>query len=476
MTAASVSVSRSVTIIGGGVAGMSAACALAEAGFRVQLVERRGYLGGRASSYLHPGVKEVIDNCQHVLFGCCTNLVGFYERIGVAGKIHWTSEMTMIEPGGRRSQLGPSFLPAPLHGLPKLMTAHAFSLADKIALARAFSALMRQVSHDSTESLGAWLKRHKQTQGALDRFWRLVIASALNADIESIALPYAAKVIRELFMNSPVAGSMGMSTVPLSQLYVEVQSFLEKRGATIHLNASVESASWNEAAAQWTVTTRTGDILSDFIVLALPFESTQKLLPNLPPSDTAGILARQLAQHEHWPICSVHLWFGREITDLDHAVLLDREIHWMYNKRRLQPWRAGKGSYIELVQSASRTFAALPRDQAIAQALAELGEFFPHVHTAKLEKAALIKEVRATFGVPPGIDAARPTATSPWPNLFLAGDWVQTGWPSTMESAARSGHLAAEALCAALGETRAILNDDLKPTGLMRLLKASTRV
>ena len=471
MTAASVSVSRSVTIIGGGVAGMSAACALAEAGFRVQLVERRGYLGGRASSYLHPGVKEVIDNCQHVLFGCCTNLIGFYQRIGVAGKIHWTSEMTMIEPGGRRSQLGPSFLPAPLHGLPKLMTAHAFSLADKIALARAFSALMHQVSHDSTESLGAWLKRHKQTQGALDRFWRLVIASALNADIESIALPYAAKVIRELFMNSPVAGSMGMSTVPLSQLYVEVQSFLEKRGATIHLNANVESASWNEAAAQWTVTTRTGDILSDFIVLALPFESTQKLLPNLPPSDTAGILARQLAQHEHWPICSVHLWFDREITDLDHAVLLDREIHWMYNKSRLQPWRAGKGSYIELVQSASRTFAALPRDQAITQALAELGEFFPHVHTAKLEKAALIKEVRATFGVPPGIDAARPTATSPWPNLFLAGDWVQTGWPSTMESAARSGHLAAEALCAALGETRAILNDDLKPTGLMHFLE-----
>ena len=94
--------------LGGGVAGMSAACALAEAGFRVQLVERRGYLGGRASSYLHPGVNEVIDNCQHVLFGCCTNLIGFYRRIGVADRIHWTSEMTMIEPGGRRSLLGPS--------------------------------------------------------------------------------------------------------------------------------------------------------------------------------------------------------------------------------------------------------------------------------------------------------------------------------------------------------------------------------
>src|SRR5581483_1915639 len=122
---------KRVTVLGGGVAGMSAACALAEAGFRVQLVERRGYLGGRASSYLHPGVNEVIDNCQHVLFGC-------YKRIGVADQIHWTRGMTMIEPGGRRSPLGPGWLPAPLHGLPKLLSAHAFTLADKLALARAF--------------------------------------------------------------------------------------------------------------------------------------------------------------------------------------------------------------------------------------------------------------------------------------------------------------------------------------------------
>ena len=127
---------------------MSAACALAEAGYRVQLVERRGYLGGRASSYLHPGVNEVIDNCQHVLFGCCTNLIGFYKRIGVEQKIHWTREMTMIEPGGRRSKLGPSSLPAPLHGLPKLLSAHAFTLADKLSLARAFRAMMRPIQDD----------------------------------------------------------------------------------------------------------------------------------------------------------------------------------------------------------------------------------------------------------------------------------------------------------------------------------------
>ncbi len=449
---------------------MSAACALADAGFRVQLVERRGYLGGRASSYLHPGMNEVIDNCQHVLFGCCTNLIGFYERIGVAGQIHWTSDMTMIEPGGRRSTLGPSSLPAPFHGFPKLLGAHAFSTADKIALARAFSALMRPVPADSTESLGDWLKRNKQTRGALDRFWRLVIASALNADIECIALPYAAKVIRELFMNSAQAGAMGMSSVPLSQLYAGALSYLEQHGSRVHLNSNVESAEWDEEDSQWTLATRDGILFSDFLVLALPFEAMAKLLPQMPPADGADALAAQLARHGHWPICSVHLWFDREITTLPHAVLLDREIHWMYNKTHLQPSRTGNGSYLELVISASRSFAQLSREPAIAQAVSELAEFFPAVAAAKLEKAALIKEVRATFGVPPGIDSARPPAAAPWQNCFLAGDWTATGWPSTMESAARSGHLAAEALCESLGEPRMILIPDLKPRGLMRFL------
>jgi zeta-carotene desaturase len=459
---------RTVTVIGAGVAGMSAACALAEAGLRVQLVERRGYLGGRASSYLHPGVGEVIDNCQHVLFGCCTNLQGFYRRIGVADKIHWTTDMTMIEPGGRRSILGPSFLPAPLHGLPKFMTTSAFTWADKVALGRAFNALMKPVPADSMETLKDWLIRHKQTRGALERFWRLVIASALNAEIDEIAVPYAAKVVRELFMNSAEAGSMGMSTVPLSELYAPVAPYLEERGGRVLLNTHVEGAEWDEETLQWTARTRTGELLSDFVVVALPFEATDKLLPHLPPSEDVGELAGQIARQEHWPICSVHLWFDREITELEHAVLLDREIHWMYNQSRLQ---GRGGNYIELVVSATRAFAALPRDEAIAQALRELAEFFPRVNEAKLEKVALVKEVRATFGVPPGIDAARPSAVSPWPNLFLAGDWVQTGWPSTMESGVRSGHLAAEAVCVAAGEPRRILNADLKPTGLMRFIR-----
>ena len=467
---------QSAIIVGGGVAGMSAACALAEAGLRVKLLERRGYLGGRASSYRHPGVDEVIDNCQHVLFGCCTNLIGFYQRIGVEDRIHWTSSMTMIEPGGRRSalgpfRLGPVSLPAPLHGLPSLMTAKAFTREDKMALAHAFRALMRPVPADSTETLGQWLKRNGQTPGAINRFWRLVIASALNADLDEIALPYAAKVIRELFLNSAAAGSMGMSSVPLSELYSGAEQYLREHGGEVIFNASVEGAAWDEETSQWTLATRAGEQVADSLVLALPFEATAKLLPLMPPAVGVEKLASQIARQEHGPICSVHLWFDRKITDLDHAVLLDRQIHWMYNKSRLQPRRKSKGSYLELVVSASHEFAALSREEAIELSVRELAEFFPEVAAAKLEKAVLVKEVRATFTVPPGIDAARPGTTSPWPKCVLAGDWIQTGWPSTMESAARSGHLAAEAVCLAIGEQRRFLNPDLRPSGLMRFLR-----
>jgi zeta-carotene desaturase len=464
-----------VTIVGAGVAGLAAACALADAGFEVTVLERRGYPGGRASSYLHPGTREVIDNCQHVLFGCCTNLIDFYQHVGAFDKILWDSRMTLIEPGGRRSVLAPSSLPAPLHGLPAILRSSCFTLKDKLSLIFAFTSILwgRVVGTkpDVKQSLNDWLETHLQSRGAFDRFWKLVIASALNADLDQIGLPYAVKVIRELFLNSPRAGSMGISTVPLSDLYQGAERYLEGRRGGIRYNNNVESADWNAETKAWTVRTQNGEFVSEMLVLALPFEATAKLLPNLPAGPGVAQLAASLNKLEHWPICSVHLWFDREITELDHAVLLDRDIHWMYHKSRWQPQRDSNGSYIELVVSASREFASLSREEAIARSMQQLAEFFPQVKQAKLVKSALIKEMRATFGVPPGIDESRAGAVSPWPNCFLGGDWAATGWPSTMESAARSGYLAAEALCSSVGNPRKILVPDLEPTGFMTLFR-----
>ena len=459
-----------VTVVGGGVAGLSAACALADAGFQVTILERRSYLGGRASSYLHPGTGEVIDNCQHVLFGCCTNLIDLYQRIGVAGKIFWDSSMTMIEPGGRRSVLAPSGLPSPLHGLPAILKSTCFSFKDKLSLMFAFGAILLGPKPDPDRSLLDWLESHRQSSGALERFWRLVIASALNADLDQISLPFAVKVIRQVFLNSARAGAMGMSTIPLSDLYGAAQKYLEVRRSGIQFNANVESADWNENKKSWSIQTRDGEFKSEMLILALPFEATAKLIPRLPNTEMAARLCSRIQSLQNWPICSVHLWFDQEITELDHAVLLDSDIHWMYHKSRWQPQRDSNASYIELVISASREFASLTREQALNRALSQLADFFPKVKDAKLIKSAFIKEMRATANVPPGADFVPPGAKSPWPNCFLAGDWTGTGWASTMESAARSGYKAAEALCRSLNDPSKFLVPDLRPKGFMRFL------
>jgi squalene-associated FAD-dependent desaturase len=462
---------NTVAVVGGGVAGLAAACALADAGFRVTVLERRGYLGGRASSYLHPGTGEVIDNCQHVLFGCCTNLIDLYTRIGVADKIFWDSCMTMIEPGGRRTVLAPSFLPAPMHGLPAILKASCFGLKDKLALIFALTAILVGPKPRSSQSLFDWLEQHLQTPGAIERFWRLVIASALNADLDKIRLPHAVKVVRQIFLNSPTAGKMGMSTIPLSDLYQGAQKYLQQRRGGIQFNQNVESAAWDAQSGSWSIQTQGGECTSQHMILALPFEATAKLLPNLPANDAAAQLAFRIKAIEHWPICSVHLWFDREITELNHAVLLDCDIHWMYHKSRWQPQRDSSASYIELVVSASREFATLSREQAIARAMSQLVQYFPEVKNAKLVKSAFIKEMRATANVPPGVDFTPQDSVSPWPNCFLAGDWTATDWASTMESAARSGYLAAEALCRSLGDPRKILVPDLPHTDLMKFFQ-----
>ena len=460
---------NSVLVVGGGVAGIAAACALADAGFSVTLVERRGYLGGRASSYLHPGAGETIDNCQHVLFGCCTNLVDLYRRLGVEEQIFWDDRMTLIEPGGRRSVLQPTGLSAPMHGLAGILRAQCFSAADKAALIWAMGQMMLRQQRPG-QSLAEWLKAQRQTEGARRRFWELVIASALNADLDAIDVSYAQKVIRELFLNSAQAGAMGMSRVPLSELYAGVGHYLDERGGRLMHGRSVRGAQWNAARRRWTVDSEGQPMETRYLVLALSFEAMAKLLPAMPQMAGVEGLQDRLSRLTHWPICSVHLWFDRRITELDHAVLLDREIHWMYHKSRWQPMRDSEGSYVELVISASRKFAELPREQAIARARQQLAEFFPAVSAARVVKSVLVKEVRATFGVPPGIDAIRPDTTSPWPQCTLAGDWVQTGWPATMEGGVRSGYLAAEAICRSQGDTRKILVPDLPATGWMKLL------
>src|SRR5271157_3614586 len=168
-----------VAVIGGGLAGISAGSALADAGYQVDLFERRPYLGGRASSYEHPGTGEVVDNCQHVLLGCCTNLIDFYRRIGVEQQIRWYDEIIFMLPGGRSSKLKPSALPAPMHAGPAFLASRVLDTRDKLAIARALLALIPSLPADDGQDFLSWLRRHGQTRQSIDRFWAPVLISAL---------------------------------------------------------------------------------------------------------------------------------------------------------------------------------------------------------------------------------------------------------------------------------------------------------
>jgi squalene-associated FAD-dependent desaturase len=463
---------RSVIVVGGGLAGLSAACALADTGYQVRLLEKRRYLGGRASSYEHPGTGEVIDNCQHVLLGNCVNLIDLYKRLGVSDAIRWFDRLTFVEPGGRRSILEPSFLPAPLHDMPAFLRAPAFSLADKLAIGRGMSAFVAGIPEDSEENFAHWLARHGQTIGAINRFWKPVLISALNEDPDRMSVHYAGQVIRKSLLLSPGAGRMGIPTIPLSDLYSRAIDYIGSRGGQVDLSVAPESFEWSEETQQWTVNAHDQSLTSDAVVLALAFEGLSKLLPSLPRNPEAEQLAINLGHFGHSPITGIHLWFDREITDLEHAILLDATIQWLFHKSRLQAEkrRGAPGSYVELVVSASNSMVEMQRQEIIDLALRELAEFFPLVAEAKLIKAAVVKEVRATYSIRPQLDLLRPTASSPWPRVFLAGDWVATGWPATMEGAVRSGYLAAEAVSRAAGEPANFMQADLPATGLMRLL------
>jgi len=451
-----------IAVIGGGLAGLSAACALADAGMHVTLFERRPYLGGRASSYEHPGTNETVDNCQHVLLGCCTNLIDFYRRLGVGDKIQWFDTLNFIEPGGRLSRLGPSFFPAPFHSTPSFMRAKFLSISDKDAIARGLLALMPSLPSETEETFLDWLQRHGQTPRAIQRFWEPVLVSALNESLDRMSVHYAAQVFRESFLKSAAAGKMGVPSVPLSELYGVAGEYIRKRGGEVLLRSSIEAL---ESTPEGLQLAAAGKVIPfDYAVSAVPFDVLAKLLADQAPDG----LPEKLRRFETSPITGIHFWFDRQVTDLPHAVLLDRTIQWMFNKSVLQGTGSRKqeaGSYLELVVSASKTLVEKSKQEILDLALTELKEFFPAIGEAKVLKSTVIKEIKATYSALPMSDEYRPQSITAWPRFFLAGDWTATGWPATMEGAVRSGYKAADAI---LG-SHSNLKDDLPATGLMRI-------
>ena len=238
----------------------------------------------------------------------CALPIYFYRRTGVDGKIRWYENLTFLEPGGRASVIGPSALPAPLHAAPAFLRAACLNFADKLAISRAMIALAPATPADQGESFLDWLRRHGQTAQAIERFWKTILVSALNEDLDQVSVPYAAQVVRESFLKSAAAGRMGIPTVPLTELYGAAGDYIRARGGEIKFRAGVES--FVGRGSEVSVVANGEERKFDSLILAVSFDVLARILPEGPE---AAPLAAMLAQFTSSPITGIHLWFDREI-------------------------------------------------------------------------------------------------------------------------------------------------------------------
>ena len=476
-------------VIGGGLAGLAAGVALADAGCRVRLFEQRPYLGGRATSYALPN-GEHVDNCQHVTLGCCTNLEDFYKRVGSAGKIKFFDRLFFLDPQGRTGVMQSGWLPAPAHMTGSFLSFAPLSLKDKLSIARALAAILfaggqPKDAYASAEpiSMLAWLHRHKQTPRAIERFWRVVLVSALDEELDRTDARFGIDVFWKAFLKNSVGYRMGVPSVPLAELYDGCRVAIEKKGGEVILRSPVRSLRFVNGALVAALFDGGREESADAFVLAVPQDKLSELLPE--EIRAANPTLAHLERFKVSPITGVHFWFDREVTKEPFITLLDTQTQWIFNKTLLYGSNADSSlsveaqhaapqsptnsvQYLQLVISASYDLLRKSREEIIDLCLKEVRQALPAARAAQLVKATVIKEASATFSPEPGVDRWRPAQQTNTPRLFLAGDWTATGWPATMEGAVRSGYLAAEAVLRSAGAPQKILQPDLPASGLSR--------
>ncbi len=448
-------------IIGGGLAGIAAGSALAEAGLRVTLLERRRSLGGRASSLLDAQIGAPIDLGQHVVMRCCTNLLDLYQRLGVADSIRFYDRFLFIDAQGKRATLGGSPLPAPLHLLPSLLRFRPLTRKERFAAMRMIRGMLGGKAGADLQQISAqqWLTRGEQTPHAIETLWAPILTSVLNEVPERAPASAALQVFREGFLKNRRGYQLGVPQVSLDSLHHDpCGRHLRQLGVEIRTGTAATEIATEGDRVRGAVLADGDQIAGDIVVCALPPGALLQLL--LPKGALPG-----LEEFGTSPITSVHLWFDRPVDAPDHAALLGRRFHWIFHRR----WESGPGrSGFQLVASASREFVAMGEQALAALALEELRDALPETRGAELLASRVLKQPHATVSLHPG--AKRPGPNTAFPNLFLAGDWTDTGWPATMESAVRSGYRAAEAVLAARGEAVRFVRPDLPADGYSRWL------
>jgi squalene-associated FAD-dependent desaturase len=440
----------SAVIIGGGLAGITAAITLREAGVGVTLLETRPWLGGATCSFSRRGL--TIDNGQHVFLRCCTSYRELLARLGMTGAapVQDRFDVTVLSPGGRQARLRRAALPSPLHLTASLARYGFLSVPERLRVARAALAMRTMdPAHKGLDSqrLGDWLSARGQDENARRKLWDLFIVSSLNIDGDDASVPLAATVLKTALLGSADAADIGVPAAPLGALHGRAAAgLLSRLGADVRLGTKAVAIERDYRTGGFRVAVTSGadggsaaTLSADGVILAVPAGNAARL------AGAAGLQdAARWQELGTSPIVNVHVLYDHRVTRLPFAAAVDSPVQWIFDKTKAAGVQ--KGQYLAISLSAADSYINVPNAAMRARFLPALEQLFPAAARASVTDFFVTRERRATFRQVPGCTALRPGALTARPGLVLAGAWTDTGWPDTMEGAVRSGRTAAAEL------------------------------
>lgn len=445
-----------VVVIGAGIAGLRAAVHLADRGARVTVLEAKAVLGGRATAFTDPQTGERVDNGQHVMLGCYREMFSFLRQIGTEDRVRVqpSLEVDFVDRAGERSQLRLPGLPAPLNlaaglldwdalgwrdRMAALRLAGPIRLAQKEQRAKARGQTATRIAASPGETVEEWLVNNGQTARIKEMLWEPLALAALNQSVRVAAAPPFAAILAEMLGGGARDASLALPACPLDQLYAEpARRFIEARGGRVRIGCS---ARVHLADGRMSHIDARGERLdAGAVVAAVPWYA----FPDLFAGDITPVEALRSAAlaTQPSPIASVNLWLSRPVLRTPFLGLPGRSMQWVFDKEQMLD---GGTSHLTLVSSGADAILSLDHDELISLALSELREAVPDARAAKVVRASVVKERRATYSLAPG-QPKRPATVTDIVGLVLAGDWIETGLPATIEGAAISGRLAAEAI------------------------------